>query len=326
MIRMADQITLVPESPDMGDIPLLARIADACNGDLPTLSSGDILARLQAKAPELQLEYAMSRAGWHRQGGILDSRHLRVAEHIGTWAEEQAGGSLELLLDRCADIRGFVTKLEGCTHYLTAVTGERAQDFIQIEVEQVQEVIERPLWDPDWIPDDLQDFIDPLDFPHLEPEPIGPPRLLFRRLLRVSDFMDSEDSSTKIRRFLSDWDRSSARECTSFCDHWCLSIREYRDAQGDGHLSAKPIPLPNGEIPDLPDEIVARGAALANLIHGFDRHRGYHFAWYFHMLTHRRVSYKLAEAVHADQMGAFDYLPARDLAVLRDWYDTPYSL
>ena len=65
---------------------------------------------------------------------------------------------------------------------------------------------------------------------------------------------------------------------------------------------------------------------LANLIHGFDRHMGYHFAWYFHMLTLRRVSYKLAEAVHADQMGAFDYLPARDLTLLREWYDAPYSL
>jgi len=38
------------------------------------------------------------------------------------------------------------------------------------------------------------------------------------------------------------------------------------------------------------------------------------------MLTRRLVSHRLAEAVHADQMGAFDYLPARDLAVLRDWH------
>jgi hypothetical protein len=76
----------------------------------------------------------------------------------------------------------------------------------------------------------------------------------------------------------------------------------------------------------LSDEEIGRGAALANLIHGFDRHRGYHFAWYFHMLTQRRVSHKLAEAVHADLMGAFDYLPPKDIGVLRDWYDAPYSV
>ena len=86
------------------------------------------------------------------------------------------------------------------------------------------------------------------------------------------------------------------------------------------------MPLPGGDVPDLPDEVVGRGATLANLIHGFDRHRGYRFAWYFHMLTQRRVSYLLAEAVHADLMGAFDYLPARDIAVLRDWLNAPYSV
>ena len=309
-----------------GDLPLEKRVAGACAGDLDSISPPDILARIREQAPELELGYAMARSGWHRQGGVVDSGYRRIAEHIGTWAEEQAEGGLDHLMDRCAAIRGFVTKLEGCTHYLTATTGARAQDFIQIEVEQVQEVIERPLWDPDWMPDDVQDFIDPLDFPYLTPEPVGTPRLLFRRLVRVSDFIDSDDAGTEIKRFLGDWDRSSAGESACFCEHWCLSFREYRDTQGDGHLSAKPVPLPHKDIPDLPDEAIARGEKLANLIHGFDRHMGYHFAWYFHMLTRRRVSHRLAEAVHADQMGAFDYLPARDLTLLRDWYDAPYSL
>jgi len=74
------------------------------------------------------------------------------------------------------------------------VTGKRARDYIQIEVEQVQEVIERSLWTPDWMPDDLEDFIDPLDAPRLAPEPVAPPRLLFRRLVRVADFIESKDA------------------------------------------------------------------------------------------------------------------------------------
>jgi hypothetical protein len=110
------------------------------------------------------------------------------------------------------------------------------------------------------------------------------------------------------------------------CEHWCLSIRESCDTDGAGHLSARPVALGVENLPELPDEMVARGARLANLIHGFDRTAGYPFAWFFHMLTRRRVCFRLAEAVHADQMGAFDYLPARDLRVLRDWYDQPYSL
>ncbi|WP_256091519.1 hypothetical protein [Candidatus Thiosymbion oneisti] len=309
-----------------GDMSLQARIADACNGKPASVSPPAILALLQEQVPELRLGYAMTRTGWHRLGGVVDADHRPVAQHLAAWAQAQSGGDLERLLDTCAASGGFVTRLEGRTHYLTAVTGERARDYIQIEVEQVQEVIERSLWTPDWMPDDLEDFIDPLDCPRLAPEPVAPPRLLFRRLVRVAELIESEDASANIKRFLSDWDRSSAATSACFCDHWILGLRDYRDLQGYDRLSAKPLLVPSEEVPDLPDARVTRGAGLANLIHGFDRRIGYRFAWYFHMLTRRQVSYKLAEAVHADLMDDYDYLPARDVAVLRDWCDAPYSV
>jgi len=313
-------------APGLGDLPLEVRLSTFCQAQPASVTAADILAGLQAQAGELELRYAMRRGGWHRLGGIVDPDYKRVALHIGEWAEEQAAGDMEVLLDKCAKVRGFVTRLQGCTHYLTAVTGPRAQDFIQIEIEELQEVIERPLWDPAWMPDDLEDFIDPFDLPRLEPEPLGSPQLVFRRLVRAADFLDSEDAGRNLKRFLHDWARSSAGESARFCDHWIFGIHEYRDSQGEDRRSAKPVALPCGEPQDLPDEVVARGATLANLIHGFDRHHHYPFAWYFHMLTRPRVSYRLAEAVHADQMGAFDYLPPRDIVVLRDWYDAPYSV
>lgn len=320
--------TAAKTSPSPAGDPLMeVRVAEACNRTPTPEGPEEVLAAIQAGVPELSLRYALERSGWHRLGGVLDADYRRIARHIGAWAEAESEGDLELLLDKCADIHGFVTRLEGRTHYLVASTGDRAQDFIQIEIEQLQEVLERPLWDPDWMPDDLEEFIDPMGFPHLEPEPVGAPCLVFRRLLRVADFVASEDAGKDIKRFLADWDRSSAAlDGGRFCDHWCLGVREYRDTQGDGHLRAKPVPVGMAEVAELPDEVVDRGATLANLIHGFDRRTGYPFAWFFHMLTHRRVSYGLAEAVHADLMGAFDYLPARDLAVLRDWYNAPYSV
>jgi hypothetical protein len=256
----------------------------------------------------------------------VDAAYRPIAKNIEVWAEQESGGDIDLLLDKCAELRGFATKLEGCTHYLTAATGENAAEFIQVEIEEVREVVARPLWDPDWMPDDLADFCDPLDFPRLDPEPVGPPRLLFRRLVRVADFVASQDAGRQIKRFLGDWDRSSAGESARFCEHWILSMREYRDTQGGDRLSAKPIPLPQDGESALSGEQIGRGATLANLIHGFDRRRGYHFAWYFHMLTQRQVTHQLAESVHADLMAAYDYLPAKDIAVLRDWYDAPYGV
>jgi hypothetical protein len=67
---------------------------------------------------------------------------------------------------------------------------------------------------------------------------VGPPRLLFRRLVQIGDLLASQDVSRQVRRFLEDWDRSSAGECAAFSDHWVLSLREYQDRDGEGPLTA----------------------------------------------------------------------------------------
>ncbi len=311
---------------NQGTSQLELRIAQTCCLDPAPSEIDELVSRVREDMPGLALGRVVSRGGWHRLGGVVDGDYRRIAQHIRSWAEDQSDDDVELLLDKCSGLHGFVTRLEGLTHYLAAPTGEGAADFIQVEIEQLQEVIDRPLWDPDWLPDDLEEFVDPLDFPRLEPEPVGAPCLLCRRVLPVRDFLGSGDADPAIKRFFSDWDRSSAGESARFCDHWCLGIREFRDTCGEGRLKAKPVASGVEGLPDLPDESVARGSDLANLIHGFDRVAGYHFAWFFHMLTRRQVSFQLAEAVHADQMGAFDYLPPRDLAVLREWYEQPYSV
>jgi hypothetical protein len=182
-----------------GELPLAVRIAEGCSDELTSVSADGIRAALQARAPELALRYAMARTGWYRLGGVVDADYGFVARHIGEWAEEQADGDLERLMEKCAQIGGFVTRLEGCTHYLTAITGERASDYRQIELEQVREVIEGPLWDPDWMPDDLAELIDPLDFPRLDPEPVGPPRLLFRRLVGVGELIAAQDVGKNVK-------------------------------------------------------------------------------------------------------------------------------
>jgi hypothetical protein len=316
---------MTASTPDLSQTPDLAlRVATACatlpEGAGPTA----LIESIQPIFPGQEVRLAMTRGGWHRLGGVVDLQGGRIAHQLAEWAQVESGGDLDALLLKVRDLRYFATRLNGQTHYLVVQTGPAARDFIQIEVEQVQEVLDRCLTDPDWFPDSVEEFVDPLDFPRLEPEPVGPSRLAFRRLVRIADLMGSEDAGPRLRRFLDDWDRSSAGE-SAFCEHWVLSIREYRDRDGDDRLSAKPVPLPVAAIPALPDGEVARGAKLANQIHGFDRTLGYPFAWYFHMLTNPKVSHRLAEAVHGDLMGAYDYLPAKDIKVLSDWYDSPYA-
>ncbi len=302
------------------------KVASVCQTVAAANGVEALVAAIQSQLPGLSVRHAMTRSGWHRLGGVVDLDGQRIAHNITEWAEAESGGDIDELMFKLADVRYFATRLNGQTHYLVAQTGPLARDFIQIEIEQLQEVLDRTIADPDWFPDSIADFVDPIDFPRLEPEPIGGPRLLFRRLVRVGDLIASPDASTRLVRFLDDWDRSSAGESEGFCQQWVLAIREYQDRDGDGHLSAKPVPVMPNRIPALPDTEVSRGVGLANRIHGFDREVGYPFAWYFHMLTNRKVSHKLAEAVHADLMGAYAYLPARDLKILREWYQDPYGI
>lgn len=302
------------------------QVAEICQSVDVSDGIGPLVNAIQALLPDLSVRHAMTRGGWHRLGGVVDLDGNRIAHHITEWAEAESGGDIDELMFKLSELRYFATRLNGQTHYLVAQTGPLASDFIQIEIEQLQEVLDRCITDPDWFPDSIADFVDPIDFPRLEPEPVGAPRLAFRRLVKVAELIASKDSGPRLRRFLDDWDRSSAVESEGFCHHWVLALREYQDRDGDGHLSAKPVPVLASQVPVLPDAEVARGAGLANQIHGFDREVGYPFAWYFHMLTNRKVSHKLAEAVHADLMGAYAYLPARDLRVLRDWYQEPYGM
>ena len=114
---------------------LQLHITRSCCLDPAPSDIKDLVSRVRESIPEFALACVMSRGGWHRLGGVVDGDHRRIAQHIRTWSEEQSDGDVELLLDKCSELHGFVTRLEGLTHYLTAPTGEGAGDFIQVEIE-----------------------------------------------------------------------------------------------------------------------------------------------------------------------------------------------
>jgi hypothetical protein len=304
-------------------------LAATCSQMEPQQGMEALQQKLQEDMPALEFEQVLTRGGWFRIGGVVDIDGERVSDSLAKWAESESGGDpLELYHKHGAE-NLFATRLNGKTHYLVAQTGERPQDFVQLELEEVQEVVDRPLFDPENMPDSIEEIIDPFEYTRIEPKPISAPRFLFRRIIPIADYLDElidkADIKPPVVRFMADWAHSSAGEAAPFCKHWVLSFREYTDGYGEPRFHAKPITTYAGEVPVIGEEL-PRGADLANLIHGFDRQIGYPMAWYFFMLSHKQVSHQIAEAIHRDLMGAYAYLPVRDMKVLRDWYDRGYGV
>jgi hypothetical protein len=310
------------------------KIADSCASTPVTDGHRLLLQKVARMLPDLDFHHVLTRGGWHRIGGIVDGEGERISHALREWLENMSGGDIQSLFEEYGDAGYVATCLQGKTHYFIAQTGNGAGDFVQLEVEELQEVTDRLLLDENNLPDDMDDLTDPLDVEKLSAEPLGDPLYKLRKVTDIADFLQAMAKyaegkggrTMNLRRFMDDWEHSSAGENTPFCEHWVLSLREYTDAWGDTVLQAKPITTfsDNPSLMKLNGE--HRGSRLAKLIHGFDHQIGYPMAWYFFMLSHREVPHQLAEAIHADQMGAYDYLPARDLKILKDWSAKPYGI
>lgn len=273
----------------------------------------------------------LERGGWHHLGGVVDVDMHPVATNLRSWAENVAAGDINHLLDKCMEQVLFATRISGTTLYFTAPVGDKPQDFIQLEVEVLQEVLDRPLSDPEFLPDSVEEFIDPIDFPRLQPEPVGKARYRFRRLHHIADIFADQNFHSRhvlnLLRFMQDWQHSSAgNQEERFCEHWVMVLQAYHGSDKGEHYNIRPTPTFTSKLDDFPEDHQLQGAELAKAIHAFDRKVGYPFAWYFLMLNRKGVPTTVADAVLRDQMEAYAYLPARDLKILREWEQRGYGV
>lgn len=302
-----------------------------CQSVLPAAGVAQLETSLQSALDMLDLKWVLTRGQWYRPGRVVDPGHQPVASHLAAWAEElEAESGMDGLLDTCQQHGYLATRYIGHSHYFTLPTGENADQFIQIEIEELHEVIERPLYADGWYPESIEEFIDPEDL--VVPAQAVELNALYqpRRWVQMPDLIDGlkqESRSMKnLRRFFSDWQQSSASESDHFCRHWILALREHLDSDGEPALTIRPVNTFTGAEATLPEATSLHGAELANLIHSYDRAHGYPFAWFFSLISSKGSNYWLADTVLKDQLGAYDYLAARDLKVLRSWDAKPYSV
>ena len=314
-------------------------IANTCASTKVESDHALLLKKIQKIYPELTFLHVLTRGGWHRPGNVVAETGEYIARNLRVWLESESSGDINTLIDKYAGSGYVATRYIGKTHYFVAQTGMAADEFVQLEIEELQEELSHKLFDKESAPDDLEDFIEPLDAQNTGLEndldkSLPEPSYAFRRITYIADFLqdmtecmvEKGNRFISVERFLQDWDRSSAKESGAFCHHWVISLQEYTDAWGEPIMRAKPVSTYTDKLPIMRLNGKQQGSKLANLIHGVDHDIGYPMAWYFFMLSHSEVPHQLAEAIHKDLMGAYDYLPARDLKVLKDWSVKPYGI
>lgn len=293
---------------------------------------GALVKELARAAPDWHFRHAFCRGGWYRLGGVVDESGGKVSPNLEAWAEaalEERDGDLALLADDLADRKLHATRLVGRTHYLVAPAGDGPADFLQLEVEDLQEVRGHRLFPEGNPPASLEDLVDPRD-PGGQPQPLGLPYYAFRRLTHVGAFLQrmlaQSPEPAPVHRMLDDWKDSSAGQTSAWCNHWVIALREHLDRYRQPVFRAQPIATLAGDPPIFGADAGARGVKLHAALQAFDREAGYPFAWYFHMLATKAVPHWVAQAVVEDALADFAYLPQRDVEVVRRWLHRPYSI
>jgi len=313
---------------------LAPAVVESCAHVSVAKGVGSLVKAFDAALPEWKFHHAVCRGGWYRLGGVVFADGERVADDLGAWAEERldacdgdTGALGDELLDQYGDRRLYATRLVGKTHYFVAQAGEGADDFIQLEVEELQEMRAHRLFSND--PHSLDELVDPADIGQ-ELSPVGLPCYRFRRIQHVGAFLERMQRGTPdllpVQRMVADWTKCSADGATCFSNHWVMSTREHMDRFAQPVLHARPIAAHMGEPPEFEADPGTNGVALAGALTRFDRAAGYPMAWYFHMLATHAVPYWVAQTVVEDSLSGFAYLPQKDVDTVRQWLHKPYSV
>lgn len=275
--------------------------------------------------------FALSRGGWYRPGGVIAADGTRIADNVESWAKAQDyADDIGELVERHVDRDLLVTRHSGRTHYFVAPYGPAPADFLQIEIEELQEVLDRKLIDADNPPDDLQELIEPVLPALLEAQPVGAPYYRFRRLVDMRQTLARLPApygqNLPLTRFLVEWSHSSAAARGHFSDHWIVALREHQDRYRNPVLSASLVSRHARELKPFHWNIELSGVDMSMQLQAFDRAAGYTSAWYFHLVSGTITPSKIAYAVLRDLDAGFSYLPDSEVALLRSWVAQPYSV
>lgn len=281
--------------------------------------------------PKYPFREILCRGGWYRLGGIVDAQGRRISDNLEEWVDGELAArdnDLALLQEDFAESGLQATRLSGRTHFLVAPTGPGSTDFLQLEIEELQETGAHRLFDRQTPAGTIDELVDTRAASEGSP-PIGAPFYRFRRLSHIGDTLNrmcgQAIDAQPIHRFVADWEASSAARASALCNHWVIALREHLDRYRNTVIRAQPVAALNGAPPVFSARQGTSGPALGETLGAFNRQVGYPMAWFFHLVTTRAVPHWVAISVAEDAQAGFSYLPERDLAIVRGWLHKSYA-
>jgi hypothetical protein len=146
------------------------------------------------------------------EGGIVDQTLTRVADKASSWIRQrvaEAGGDYLSVWRQFKGAPSLLrTAFRGGTVWVVAPLGEGAADYVQLAVDQLQEVVLGPLIDGAdwWRPDGIDDLLDGPVAASIDPKPIGGLRYRLRQAVHAGNFVAKLAAAERQRRmeFLAD--------------------------------------------------------------------------------------------------------------------------
>jgi hypothetical protein len=311
----------------------LRHLSDEINATTPRPHHSSLLEIANRLRAGWTFKHALNRGGWYRPGGVISADGGFVADNLEAWANAElaaCNGDMNEFIERSAGRDLLVTRHSGRTHYFVAAYGSAPTDFLQLEVEELQEVLDRKLIDAEYLPDDIHGIVDPLKPGELEAQAVGAPYYRFRRLIDINQAIARSSSTDSLgaglRRLLGEWSHSSASLSGHFCDHWILAIREHQDRYRNAVISLSLVSRHTRELKLFQWNTELAGVDLAAQLQAFDRAAGYSSAWYFHLVAGTITPPKIAYQAARDLDEGFSYLPDTDAVLVRAWVAAPYSV
>jgi len=308
-------------------------LIEACASTQPESDTNLLVQAINKALPGFDFHLTFTEKDWYRVGGIVTGDGERISHTLEEWVEEKSDGNAMDLVAEYGDEGYCATSLSGKTHFLSAPIGDGPLDFIQIEVEEVQETIDRELFDPDNIPDTLEDIIDPLDFVELDHRPLSDPKYVFKNAYNFSEEgpeLTSEfGGDRRFKRFMEDWQASTASNDTPFYQHWAITAQSFLRDVGEHRKEVKLFSPHADSIHAYDMSGMSKSGPIVQMLDSLDKQAGFPMAWFFLMLTKKFMSYPMVKSIREEiswSRSDFAFFNEEDRAILERWIDDPYNL